>query len=65
MYDDDTLSLRESLSILQLQGIEGLKIYGPPQKNGRAALSAFNVSGVHPSDLATVMDLNGRPALQA
>lgn len=43
-----------------LNGIEGLRIYGPagghPQ---RGALAAFNVAGIHANDLATLLDQEG------
>jgi cysteine desulfurase/selenocysteine lyase len=46
----------------QLATIPYLKIYGPnPQKSehGRAALAAFNVAGLHASDLAALLDQDG------
>ena len=44
-----------------LAAIDGVRIYGPaPSTNcGRAALCAFNVDGVHASDLATFLDHEG------
>jgi len=42
----------------RLSAYKEVTIYGP--KDGeRAALCAFNVDGVHPTDLATMMDLDG------
>lgn len=41
----------------QLNAFEEVEIYGPPPP--RAALCAFNVKNVHPSDLATMLDLDG------
>lgn len=41
----------------RLAAFEEVTIYGPP--TGRAALCAFNIAGVHPSDLATFLDLEG------
>jgi cysteine desulfurase/selenocysteine lyase len=38
-----------------LEAVEGLTLYGPRE---RAALIAFNDSEVHPSDLATFLDLD-------
>ncbi len=46
----------------KLATIPNLKIYGtPPDINGegRAALAAFNVTGIHASDLATLLDHEG------
>eukprot|EP00887_Chlorella_sp_A99_P004745 scaffold4.g4745.t1 len=42
----------------QLRGINGLRIYGPPPsvRLGRAALATFNVDGIHPTDLSTILD---------
>lgn len=41
----------------RLAAFKEVTIYGPP--SGRAALCAFNIAGVHPSDLATFLDLEG------
>jgi cysteine desulfurase/selenocysteine lyase len=46
----------------KLDTIPNLRIYGAkPDRNGegRAALAAFNVSGIHASDLATLLDHEG------
>ncbi len=46
----------------KLATIPNLRIYGtPPDINGegRAALAAFNVTGIHASDLATLLDHEG------
>ncbi|BFM39225.1 SufS family cysteine desulfurase [Synechocystis sp. LKSZ1] len=46
----------------QLQTIPRLRLYGPlpdAQGQGRAALAAFNVPGLHASDLATLLDQDG------
>jgi len=47
----------------RLSAIDGLRIYGPSPSaagpHGRAALCAFNVDGVHASDLATFLDQEG------
>jgi len=40
-----------------LGGLKGITIYGP--LDVRAGLVAFNYAGVHPHDLATVLDLEG------
>lgn len=46
----------------KLSAVDGVRIYGPPPAadgTGRAALCAFNVEGIHPSDLATLLDQEG------
>ena len=45
----------------RLTAIEGVRIYGPKPSASmpRAALCAFNVDGVHASDLATFLDQEG------
>ncbi|MEL6440619.1 MAG: SufS family cysteine desulfurase [Cyanobacteria bacterium J06621_8] len=46
----------------KLEGIPNLRIYGKkptPAGEGRAALAAFNVPGIHASDLATLLDHEG------
>lgn len=46
---------------LQLRAIDGVRIYGPPPsaQHGRASLAAFNVEGIHPTDISTIMDTMG------
>lgn len=46
----------------KLATIPSLRIYGKkptPEGKGRAALAAFNVEGIHASDLATLLDREG------
>ena len=46
----------------KLETIHSLRIYGAkttPEGKGRAALAAFNVEGIHASDLATLLDHDG------
>lgn len=43
----------------RLEEFEEITVYGPPVGKERAALCAFNVKGVHPTDLATMLDLEG------
>ncbi|ERL66435.1 cysteine desulfurase [Schleiferilactobacillus shenzhenensis] len=40
----------------QLNAIPGLTIYGPPDAQRRGGVVAFTLQGVHPHDLATVLD---------
>jgi len=46
---------------MQLENIEGLTVYGPSytSQSGRAALATFNVNGIHPTDLSTILDQSG------
>ena len=39
----------------QMSSIEGLDIYGPP-KDRRAGVITFNLSDIHPHDVATAVD---------
>mmetsp|Transcript_13940 Transcript_13940/g.35039 ORF Transcript_13940/g.35039 Transcript_13940/m.35039 type:complete len:534 (+) Transcript_13940:147-1748(+) len=43
----------------RLSEVERVKILGPPKGVQRAALCAFYVDGVHPSDLSTFLDMEG------
>ncbi|KRM79855.1 aminotransferase, class V [Lapidilactobacillus dextrinicus DSM 20335] len=43
----------------QLNKIDGLTIYGPAAGPTRSALITFNLNGVHPHDVATVLDTQG------
>jgi cysteine desulfurase / selenocysteine lyase len=46
----------------QLETIADIRIYGKkptPEGKGRAALAAFNIPGIHASDLATLLDQEG------
>jgi cysteine desulfurase/selenocysteine lyase len=46
----------------QLETIPDIRIYGKkptPDGKGRAALAAFNIPGIHASDLATLLDQEG------
>jgi cysteine desulfurase/selenocysteine lyase len=46
----------------QLKQIPDLRIYGPKptaKEGGRAALASFNLTGIHASDLATLLDHEG------
>lgn len=42
-----------------LSKIEGLQIYGPQEVKGRVGVISFNIKGVHPHDVATILDRNG------
>lgn len=45
----------------RLSSLGGLQLYGPrpDAPNGRAALLSFNVEGIHPTDLSTILDQSG------
>ena len=48
----------------RLSGVSGVRIYGPsPERalagGGRASLSAFNVEGLHATDVSTILDQAG------
>lgn len=43
----------------RLAGIGGVTVYGPPEAEARGGVVAFNVEGVHPHDLGTVLDRHG------
>ena len=38
---------------------EGLVVYGPSFDRPRGALATFNVAGIHPTDLSTILDQSG------
>ena len=43
-----------------VKNIEGIKIYGPnPKQAPRAALAAFNVEGLHATDMSMILDQYG------
>ena len=43
----------------RMRDIEGITIYGPLQPSARGGVIAFNLSDIHPHDLATIMDDRG------
>lgn len=45
----------------RLSKVPGVTIYGPKPsaKRGRAALAAFNVEGLHATDVSTILDISG------
>ena len=43
----------------RMSEVEGITIYGPLDPEKRASLITFNLSDVHPHDLATVLDMHG------
>ncbi|MEX2805470.1 cysteine desulfurase [Streptococcus sp. H31] len=43
----------------QLQAIEGLELYGPQDAARHTGVLSFNLSGLHPHDVATALDYEG------
>ncbi|WP_342528701.1 cysteine desulfurase [Chryseomicrobium sp. FSL W7-1435] len=43
----------------KMSEIEGMTIYGPTDPSKRAGIITFNLSDVHPHDVATVLDMQG------
>lgn len=48
-----------SLAMRQLAGIAGVRVYGPSDPASRSGVVAFTVEGIHPHDLATILDADG------
>ncbi|MFB5190355.1 cysteine desulfurase [Alicyclobacillus fastidiosus] len=48
-----------SLAIERLQSMDGIDVYGPEAGVHRGGLVTFNLRGVHPHDVATVLDTQG------
>ncbi|MBI5398189.1 cysteine desulfurase [Candidatus Woesearchaeota archaeon] len=46
-------------ALKKLSGIPGITIYGPNETVQRGAVIAFNVEGIHPHDLASILDRHG------
>ena len=42
-----------------LRAVEGLRLFGPRNPDARAAVFSFAVDGIHPHDLATILDTEG------
>lgn len=43
----------------KLKIVKGIEIYGPKNANERTGLISFNISGIHPHDIASVLDNHG------
>ncbi len=46
-------------AVEKMSTIEGITIYGPKDPKNRAGVVTFNISDVHPHDVATVLDAEG------
>jgi cysteine desulfurase/selenocysteine lyase len=42
-----------------LAGLPGVTVWGPPRAEGRGAVVAFSVAGLHPHDVAALLDAEG------
>ncbi|MFO8036203.1 MAG: cysteine desulfurase [Anaerolineales bacterium] len=42
----------------RLQGVDGLKVYGPPAKD-KGGVASFTLDGIHPHDIAQILDHHG------
>ncbi len=59
---DKIVSYEEDLrnyAYLKLSKIKDLTIYGPKDINKKCGVFAFNIQGIHPHDLATILDEEG------
>jgi cysteine desulfurase / selenocysteine lyase len=59
----DNIALHEhklaAYAMDKMSAVEGMTIYGPKDPAKRAGLITFNISDVHPHDVATVLDAEG------
>jgi len=59
----DAISIHEkeivNYALKKLSAVEGLQIVGPKQPENRGGVVSMLVDGVHPHDLATLLDLDG------
>jgi cysteine desulfurase/selenocysteine lyase len=46
-------------ALKKMSTVEGMTIYGPQEAEKRAGVITFNISDVHPHDVATVLDAEG------
>jgi cysteine desulfurase/selenocysteine lyase len=46
-------------ALQRLSQVAGLRIYGPPTTDARGAAVSFTLAGVHPHDVAAVLDSEG------
>lgn len=46
-------------ALAELQKVEGLQIYGPLKAEQRGGILAFNLEGIHPTDLGALLDQQG------
>lgn len=48
-----------ALTLTALGAIPGVRVYGPPSAADRGAVVAFSVEGLHPHDVAALLDADG------
>jgi cysteine desulfurase/selenocysteine lyase len=48
-----------SRAIVQMAGVEGVRVYGPPAGADRGAVVSFTLADVHPHDLSSILDARG------
>ena len=60
-FDNIAANEKELLSYgtKKLQEIEGITIYGPNDLNKKASVISFNIDGIHPYDIGTIIDKLG------
>jgi cysteine desulfurase/selenocysteine lyase len=46
-------------ALAALGGLRGVRVFGPPAGTGRASVVSFAVAGIHPHDVAQVLDEQG------
>jgi len=56
--------MRHELALLEraiatLARVEGLRLYGPAELGQRSGVLSFTLAGVHPHDIATILDGEG------
>ena len=56
IFEHDQALVRYALE--RLQPLQGVTLYGP-EGDDRGGILAFNIDGIHPHDIATVLDLEG------
>ena len=47
------------LAVMKLGAVTGVKMFGPKDLDLRSGVVSFTVEGIHPHDLATILDQNG------
>jgi cysteine desulfurase / selenocysteine lyase len=46
-------------AVQQMRGVKGVTLYGPDDLRQRSGVVSFTLDGVHPHDIATILDQNG------
>jgi cysteine desulfurase/selenocysteine lyase len=45
--------------VKKMRGVRGVTLYGPEDLRYRSGVVSFTLEGVHPHDIATILDQNG------